>query len=472
MERESYKWSPITPLSDEDRKINLIEIDSLASAWRAVEKDLKEANPEGLRKFNERLIRSWSIETGIIERIYDLDQSTTETLIEHGFNADLIDRRSTNLEPEQLVTILNNHHAAAELVMNGVARQRGLTKGFIFEFHAMLTRHQETVEAVDQFGNRMRVPLIRGKFKELPNNPTRPDGMVHEYCPPVHVDSEMENLLRLSAEYEDKEHPLILAAWLHHRFTQIHPFQDGNGRVARCLVNLTLLRGLLLPIVIPREERAMYIQALERADKGNLKEFIFFLALREKAASEYVSRVRDEATILAMAIALAAIPELQCQLDRAAQSFGDEKGGPFIVRVPYSGMHGEFTDRRIREAATTFGYRVSQSGVGHHLAGKIDFNPSTDPKTVTEFRFELALTPLATESGWTMVATSMAWHIHDLCRSPEEWPYPNVTITDIPAMRQPFTITWSDTYEDILTPFLEWLNECLAIALKEWGDRL
>src|SRR5260221_6025916 len=64
--------------------------------------------------------------------------------------------------------------------------------------------------------------------------------------------------------------PEIESAWLHHRFTQIHPFQDGNGRVARALASLVAIRAGWFPLVIRRQDRVEYIGALERADEGEL----------------------------------------------------------------------------------------------------------------------------------------------------------------------------------------------------------
>ena len=59
----------------------------------------------------------------------------------------------------------------------------------------------------------------------------------------------MDNLVKWYNSY-DKEDPLLVAAWLHHRFTQIHPFQDGNGRVARVLTTMVMLKAGLLPLVV------------------------------------------------------------------------------------------------------------------------------------------------------------------------------------------------------------------------------
>ncbi len=204
-----------------------------------------------------------------MERLYDLDRGTTEALVATGFLEDLVSRTSTNIEPGQLIDILRDHEAAAQLVVDGVANRRPLTKGFMHELQSILTRHQDSTTAIDGLGRRFDIPLIKRKFKDQPNNPKRPDGSLHGYCPPIHVDAEVENLLKWLEEYSNED-PVLVAAWLHHRFTQIHPYQDGNGRVARALTTLVLLRSDLLPLVLDRDLRTDYITALEAADQSNL----------------------------------------------------------------------------------------------------------------------------------------------------------------------------------------------------------
>src|SRR5258708_3577218 len=236
-----YRWKRIEPLTDQEKAIDLSDIQPLSESWKEFKSRLKDSNPTGLRQFNERLIRSLSIETGILERIYDLDRGTTEALIAKGFIEELVQRESTNIEPSTLVDILRDQEAAIYLVQDLVAKARPFTRGALLELHSILTRHQPTTIAVDQFGNRMEVPLRRWAFKEYPNNPKRPDGSIHEYAPPEHVASEVDNLITWLNTY-GTEDPLLVATWLHHRFTQIHPFQDGNGHLARVLTTRVMLR--------------------------------------------------------------------------------------------------------------------------------------------------------------------------------------------------------------------------------------
>ena len=150
------------------------------------------------------------------------------------------------------------------------------------ELHSLFTRNQEFAEGRDQFGRKTQVPLIRGDYKKQPNNPTRPDGTVHLYCPPEHVAAEMDRLLELHLAH-DGVAPEVEAAWLHHRFAQIHPFQDGNGRIAKALATLVFVKANWLPLVVRDNDRKRYIDALELADSGDLKPLVSFFSSLQRA---------------------------------------------------------------------------------------------------------------------------------------------------------------------------------------------
>jgi len=97
--------------------------------------------------------------------------------------------------------------------------------------------------------------------------------------PPAHdVPFLMESMLDRYNRNSDELLPLELTAWLHHDFVHTHPFSDGNGRVARLLMNVALLRSGYPMTVIRRVDRKSYYEALHRADKGNLSSFVNFVA--------------------------------------------------------------------------------------------------------------------------------------------------------------------------------------------------
>ena len=75
-----------------------------------------------------------------------------------------------------------------------------------------------------------------------------------------------------------EKNPIETSAFLHHRFVEIHPFIDGNGRVARLLTNLYLIGLGYSPIVIKTEDRKKYYRFLKAADAGNPGPFANFIA--------------------------------------------------------------------------------------------------------------------------------------------------------------------------------------------------
>lgn len=108
---------------------------------------------------------------------------------------------------------------------------------------------------------------------------------MHEYCPPEQVASEMDNLIQWHHQHQTRQiPPEVDAAWLHHRFTQIHPFQDGNGRVARCLASLVFIQAQWFPLVLTRDDRGAYITASEQADQGDLSNLINLFSRSQKQA--------------------------------------------------------------------------------------------------------------------------------------------------------------------------------------------
>jgi Fic/DOC family len=77
-----------------------------------------------------------------------------------------------------------------------------------------------------------------------------------------------------------KIHPIELGAIFHHKFECIHPFQDGNGRVGRAILDFMLKSSGFPPIYIPVEERSRYLDVLAEADLNNYIPLIDFLICR------------------------------------------------------------------------------------------------------------------------------------------------------------------------------------------------
>ena len=244
----AWTWHPIIDIEDDAAAaVASPELASLGKLWIEQREELSSRGL--LTSFTKRLQREWAIETGILERLYDLDRGVTRLLIERGISEDLIGSNGSDRDPSLVAQILRDHEDVAEGLLDFVGGGRNLSTSYVKELHAALTRSQRSTEAVDQFGRMFEVELLHGDYKPLPNNPITADGTVHEYCPPIHVASEMERLIELHEQHQTAGFaPEVEAAFLHHRFTQIHPFQDGNGRVARALASLVFIRAGLVTL--------------------------------------------------------------------------------------------------------------------------------------------------------------------------------------------------------------------------------
>lgn len=288
-------WNPETGIKDFDVDPNILgasEISGIRENWKEQRSQL-EGTPQ-LLEFTERLGREWAIETGIIENLYDIDRGVTQTLIEHGFQAELLEHGSTNKPRDYVLRLLRDQKNTLDGLFDFVKSERELTTSYIKELHQALLRSQETTEGVDTLGRRLDVSLIKGDWKKQENYPVR-NGVKYAYCPPEQVESEMDRLIDLHSRHvRDGDASEIQAAWLHHRFTQIHPFQDGNGRVARALASLVLLKDGLFPLVITRDDRKNYIQALEAADKSELTPLIDIFVKSQSRQFKKASKISEE----------------------------------------------------------------------------------------------------------------------------------------------------------------------------------
>ncbi|MCY4673405.1 MAG: Fic family protein [Bacteroidetes bacterium] len=286
----AHAWAHIADYRSDDIPAQ-DELSALTQVW--TEHRGRLAEKQAYREFEEKLIREWSIETGLIERLYTLDRKITQLLIERGLRTNLIPN-TNGLNPEALIAMISDHKSTVESVFASVKNERPLSTSYIKELHALITKNQPYVDGIDRFGRKAQSPLLRGEYKKLSNNPRRQDGSVHEYCPPEHVASEMDRLLELHHSHAGVA-PEVEAAWLHHRFTQIHPFQDGNGRVARALATLVFIKAGWLPLVIRDRDRVEYINALEEADSGNLEPLVNLFARLQRLKLVRAISIADDA---------------------------------------------------------------------------------------------------------------------------------------------------------------------------------
>ena len=105
-------------------------------------------------------------------------------------------------------------------------------------------------------------------------------GEIYYFTPPEQVKPAMTDLLDWYRNREAAgEHPIVIAATFHYQFVRIHPFDDGNGRMARLLMNLILIRHGYTVAIVQSDDRARYLRELEWADRSEDRtQFIEYIA--------------------------------------------------------------------------------------------------------------------------------------------------------------------------------------------------
>ena len=402
-----------------------------------------------------------------------------------------------------------------------IEESRPLTNWFICALHSQILNNQHTIRAINQFGVSFNATLAKGEFKKQPNNPKRHDGTIHEYCPPEQVGNEIENLRSLYEEYSaDADcHPLLLAAWMHHRFEQIHPFQDGNGRVGRAILTWHLVKNGFFPIVVSRDDRTEYIDALERADNGDLTPLIDLFVRLEKhtilqaidagdvassSAPEFpqsdliaavvgdiverVNRRQSEVERRQSEVEQMLFVDITAhRLRRQTQNYLHRKSHeiqkqlaaadiPIDTRIDEGGPdHNNEHWYRLQTQETA---KYSQHRVNffaHRYFVKLSLSPENSAERTPRLTFVVSLhhTGRRRITG-IMAATAFAQIEHQddmgytLTLSQASSGFDEINFKNCAV--DPFTFTMSDSVEDISNRFANWTEVCLSVALRYWMD--
>lgn len=144
-----------------------------------------------------------------------------------------------------------------------------VTQNFIRQLHKVLLREDYTVYRNLPGGETTSYTIHAGQYKTRPNSVRTRYGTYFEYASPEETPSLMTDLVDWynAAEQEGKLSPVELAALFHYRYIRIHPFEDGNGRIARLMVNYILARHGWPMIVVRNRNKSEYLDALNQSDK-------------------------------------------------------------------------------------------------------------------------------------------------------------------------------------------------------------
>ena len=144
-------------------------------------------------------------------------------------------------------------------------KETPLTQNFIRTLHKTLLR--EVYHNLPG-GAQTSYVIHAGQYKGRPNSVITRYGDRFEYASPEETPGLMADLVDWynKAEQERKLSPVELAALFHYRYIRIHPFEDGNGRIARLMVNFILARHNYPMVVVRSRKKSEYLEALHQAD--------------------------------------------------------------------------------------------------------------------------------------------------------------------------------------------------------------
>lgn len=489
------KYQRILPFPEAD-PFDFPELRALTSVW--MEKRERLEDDGAYKEFIKKLQREWAIETGIIERLYTWDRGVTEVLIEQGIESSIISHKGgvNQKDAEHIQALINDHLGIVEGLFGYIKGDEPLSEYFIRGLQAQFTAHQDYTEAVTETGDLVRVTLQKGEYKHLPNNPRRPDGIVHAYSPPELTKEEMESLVRMYREAESNYTPEVKAAWLHHRFTQIHPFQDGNGRVARALASLVFLREGLFPLVVRESDRQEYIDALETADAGNLSLLVSFFAKRQRDAilkalgleqqvqqSKYADQIIDSALVLLKSKFAKETQKVSVIYDYADKLFASIDSKLKAQAKSLDGQLRLLTPPQLKQKFQARSNSADNVSSQRHYfqkqivetANQFDYFANFDRyrswirlTVVTEQEFDYVISIHGYGPGDSGILSVSAFTY--LKVPGEEGGTETVNLHS--ATTDLFQFNYAESYDSIQNRFLEWLESSLAIALAEWKRTL
>jgi len=248
---------------------NLEEIKSIDQQKRSIDTH-RPFSKELENKIFQKLKLDWNYNSNAIEG-NQLSYGETVAFLNFGLTA--------KGKPFKDHLDIKGHNEAIEFMLQLIKEDRPLSESDIKDLHKIILVEPYFSKTFSPQGIEFQKEIKIGQYKTSPNHVKTVSGDIHYYTNPEEVAFEMNNLLEWyrSAE-EENLHPVLMSAIFHHKFTSIHPFDDGNGRLARIVSNFILLKHNYPVIVIKNRDKVQYYAALNIADNGVYEDLIKLFA--------------------------------------------------------------------------------------------------------------------------------------------------------------------------------------------------
>ena len=237
---------------------------------------LPEITSENQRKLDQKIRLEFNYNSNHIEG-NTLTYGETELLLMFG--------KTTGDHEIREFQEMQGHDLAFEMIKDwSNVTERWLTETDIRTLNKMVLVNPFWKEAITENNQSTRRLIRVGEYKEYPNSVRLQNGKIFHYATPEETPAKMADLISWLKEEEQKSelHPIELAAIFHHKFVLIHPFDDGNGRVSRLVMNYILLKYGYPPVIIKSADKKGYLNALNQADVGNMQEFVDYVVKEVK----------------------------------------------------------------------------------------------------------------------------------------------------------------------------------------------
>ena len=335
------------------------------------------AEPSVLAEAMEAARRYAAVDTNAIEGLYEVDRGFTRTVATQAAAWEsMMEARGAHVRPA-FEDAINGY----EYVLDAATGNVEITENWVRSVHATVCASQQTYRVYTPAGPQER-PLPKGTYKTMPNSPTLLDGHEHAYAPVVDTAPEMQRFMaELRSDLFRNAHPLLQAAYAHYAYVCIHPFADGNGRVARSLSSVFLYRTPGVPLIIFADQRNDYYDALRAADCGQPTAFIRFIATQ---AIDSINLVR--------ALLANTAPPIRDTLSNLNELFnsGAEEAELVAAGIRLRNMALNDAQQQLKKLDLPTGLRVNSS-ISRHLGG---------PET------PLGYEDVGEEGAWCLVARS------------------------------------------------------------------
>lgn len=245
------------------------------------------ASPDAADRAAQFAIRAAVLDSGALEGLYEVDRGFTFAVAAETatWQIEMAERG-----PE-VRSLFEAHLRGYELVMDVATQRTPISESWIRKLHEVICQPQDTYRVLTPQGWQDQ-PLPKGEYKRQPNHPFTLSGTLHSYAPVDATPAEMHSFVsQLQTDAFGAAHPVLQAAYAHYSLVAIHPFADGNGRVARALASVFLYRAASLPLVIYADQRDRYLDALRAADDRHLQPYAAFVYQRALGAIDRIGQL-------------------------------------------------------------------------------------------------------------------------------------------------------------------------------------